>query len=79
MNDHLSLSYILGLCSPTVGALEREASVLRSIHNFGESKSPLRGQTKCSDPMVFMDWGGVLFMSLMIWHLWGSPIFISKR
>ena len=31
------------------------------------------------DPVGIMDWGGVLFMSLKIQHLWGSTIFGSRR
>ena len=35
--------------------------------------------SECSDPVGIMDWGGVLFMSLRVWHLWGSTIFGSRH
>ena len=42
-------------------------------------KDPLRGPTTSSDPVSVVDWGGILFMSLRIWHLWGNTIFESRR
>ena len=74
-----SLNLIVGRYSPIGNTFECEASVLRSIHSSGELKDALCGPTACSDPMVIMDWGGVLFMSLRIWHMRGSTIFGSRR
>ena len=65
---------LVGIYSPIGSALECEASVLRSIHSSDELKGALRGPTTCSDPVGIIDWGGVLFISLRIWHLWGSMI-----
>ena len=33
----------------------------------------------CSDSVVIMDWGCVLFMSLRIWHLWAARYSDQKR
>ena len=55
-------------------ALERETTVLRSMHSSGELKGALRGTTTCADTVGIIDWGGVLFMSLRICHLWGRII-----
>ena len=40
-------------------------------------KGALCGPTTCADPVGIMDWREVLFMSLRIWHLWGSTILES--
>ena len=73
------MSINVGLYSPIGNALEYEASVLRSIHSSGELRGALRGPTTCSDPVGIVDWGGVLFTSLRIWHMWGNMIFGSSR
>ena len=70
---------LVGLYNPVGSALECEANVLRLIHSSGELKGALRGPTTSSDPVGIMDWGGVLFMSLGNWRLWGSTIFRSRR
>ena len=55
-----SVIVFLGSCEEVV--------VLRSIHSSGALRRP----TTCSEPVGIMDGGGVLFMSLRIWHLWAA-------
>ena len=57
----------LGLTSPLVSALECEVSVLCSIHISGVCIT-------WTDNMLWLGehYGGVLFMSVRIWHLWGK-------
>ena len=50
--------YIVSLYSPIGSALGCEASVLLSIHSFGELKEALRGPTTFSNPVGIVDWGG---------------------
>ena len=42
-------------------------------------KCALLRSTTCSDPIEFVDCGGVTFVSLRIWHMWGSTIFKLGR
>ena len=54
-------------------------SVLLSIHSSVELKICIAWINHMLWPVGITDWGDVLFISLRIWHLWGSKIFGSMR